>query len=235
VGDCPDCFIKREKIINMENKFAGIVQEEEQSLIQKKDGSAILTSPLQLKFERIDYHTAMDMIVTHHYLHRKAPTSWSFGAFLNGTLEGVCTVGKPASHTLLKGVAGKDKSKYVFELNRLWMSNKCPKYSESRFIGWVLRQLPKGTIVVSYADTKYGHVGTVYQATNWIFTGQSIPFTDYTKNGLDHRSIPKEQRIKSEMDKVVRSRKNRYVYFTDSKDKKLLKWKSLPYRKLINA
>ena len=113
------------------------------------------------------------------------------------------------------------------------MSNLCPKYSESRFIGWALRQLPKETILVSYADTKYGHLGKVYQSTNWIYTGQSIPFTDYTKDGLDHRSIPKKERNKELLDKVVRSRKHRYVYFVNKDDKYLLKWRELDYPKVL--
>ena len=125
-------------------------------------------------------------------------------------------------------MSGEENAHRVYELNRLWFSNDMPKNSESRFIGWVLRELPKDLILVSYADTKYGHIGKVYQATNWIFTGTSIPFTDYTKNGLDHRSIPKEERIKENMDKVTRSIKNRYVYFLNG-DSSQLKWKRLPY------
>ena len=206
------------------NKLAEVFQEEEYPLFQEEGGGAVPTSPLQLVFKPINYFTAMKMVKKYHYLHRTAPTTWSYGAYFNNRLEGVLTIGKPASHTLIEGVAGKENSQRVFELNRLWMSDKLPKNSESRFIGWALRQLPKGTILVSYADTKYGHSGKVYQATNWIFTGTSIPFTDYTKNGLDHRSIPKSERVKENMDKVQRSIKNRYVYFTDKKDMPYLKW-----------
>ena len=217
----------------MENNTAVIVQAE-QSSIQKKMAVHCPTSPLQLKFKKIDYKTAMEMVVREHYLHRKAPTSWAFGAFLEDKLVGVLTIGKPASHTLIEGVAGKERAKRVFELNRLWMANECPKNSESRFIGWALRTIPKGTILVSYADTKYGHSGKVYQATNWIFTGTSIPFKDYTFGNLDHRSIPKELRDKEKMTVVYRSKKNRYVYFTDKMDRKWLKWKILPYPKNIS-
>ena len=196
-----------------------------------EDSGSIPTSPLQLYFREINYETAMNVAVENHYLHRKAPCSWSFGAYFNDCLVGVCVIGKPCSHTLIKGVAGEEKANAVFELNRLWMNDKCPKNSESRFISWCIRKLPKGTILVSYADTKYNHVGTVYQATNWIYTGTSVPFKDYTKNGLDHRSIPKRERIKSEMDVVERSKKHRYVYFTDQKDRQLLKYKIIPYAK----
>lgn len=193
-------------------------------LFHKGSGSSNLTSPHQLLFREINYQTAMRVVIEKHYLHRKAPTSYSFGAYFDNELLGVCTIGKPASHTLLKGVCGKEKAEDVFELNRLWLDDVCPKNSESRFLGWVLRQLPKGMVLVSYADTAYGHKGIIYRATNWISTGTSTPFTDYTFGAKDHRSIPKHLRDKTKMIKKTRSIKNRYVYFTDPKDRHLLKW-----------
>ena len=33
------------------------------------------------------------------------------------------------------------------------------------------RQSPGLRLVVSYADTKEGHLGIIYQATNWLFLG----------------------------------------------------------------
>ena len=202
---------------------------EEQLSFQIEDGGSIPTSPLQLFFKSINYETATKVIIERHYLHRQAPITWAFGAYFNDILVGVCTIGKPASHTLIEGCCGKENAHKVFELNRLWLDDNAPKNSESRFIGWVLRQIPRGTVLVSYADAAYNHRGIVYQATNWIFTGQSIPFTDYTKDGLDHRSVPKAERAKDKLNKVERSRKNRYVYFTNPKDKELLKWEQKSY------
>jgi hypothetical protein len=75
-------------------------------------------------------------------------------------------------------------------------------------------------ILVSYADTKPtegaadGHVGTMYQATNWLYTGTSKPFTD-----------------KAHGQTVERSTKHRYVFFLNASDEKLLAWKTLPYPK----
>lgn len=197
-------------------------------LFQEASGGASPTSPHQLFFRTVNYQTAMNMVVKHHYLHRKAPTSWAFGAYYADELVGVCTIGKPASHTLINGVCGKERAKDVFELNRLWLDDKCPKNSESRFLGWVLRQLPFGTILVSYADTAFGHQGIVYQATNWIRAGTSIPFKDYTFGEKDHRSIPKHLRDKTKMITKTRSLKNRYVYFTNPDDQQLLRWNKPP-------
>ncbi len=203
-----------------------------QLAFQLGDGGASPTSSLQLTFKPIDWRTAKRMVVENHYLHRPAPHSWCFGAYFNGILKGVCIIGKPASHTLIEGVCGKENASRVFELNRLWMSDELPKNSESRFIGWALRAIPKGIILVSYADSAQGHCGIIYRATNWIYTGMSIPFTDYTKKGLDHRSVPKGERDKSKLIMVKRSRKYRYVYFTDRRDREKLKWKELPYPKV---
>lgn len=202
-----------------------------QLTFQLADGGSIPTSPLQLSFRAIRYETAIKCVVDNHYLHREAPVSWAFGAYFDGRLMGCLTIGKPASYTLLQGVAGTENADRVFELNRLWLSDDCPRNSESRFIGWVLRILPKGIILVSYADTKYGHRGLVYQATNWIYTGQSVPFTDHTTNGLDHRSVPKHLRKALATDVIERSRKNRYVFFTDKRDRQYLRWPQLSYPK----
>ena len=204
----------------------------EQLAFQLEGGGSIPTSPLQLFFRPINWETAIKVVVENHYLHRSAPVTWCFGAYFGGLLRGVCIIGKPASHTLIEGVCGKDNAYRVFELNRLWLSDDLPSNSESRFVGWVLRTIPKGTILVSYADSAFGHCGIIYRATNWIFTGMSIPFTDYTRNGLDHRSIPKNERCKNKLDKVERSSKHRYVYFTNQKDRHLLRWKALPYPNL---
>jgi len=78
-------------------------------------------------------------------------------------------------------------------------------------------------ILVSYADTKpsegapEGHVGTIYQSTNWVYTGTSTPFAD---------------KVRGEM--IERSSKHRYVFFLNAADKKLLQWETLPYPKRSN-
>jgi hypothetical protein len=40
-------------------------------------------------------------------------------------------------------------------------------------IGMIRRQYPKLRLIISYADPREGHVGGIYQATNWIYTGRS--------------------------------------------------------------
>jgi hypothetical protein len=174
-------------------------------------------------FKPIETGLAEIVIIRKHYLHRSCPITWAFGVFVGEKLKGVLTVGKPCSTTVCSGVCGKDRSADVFELNRLWLDPSLPRNSESKFIGWCLRELRKicpKMILVSYADTKpsegasHGHLGTVYMASNWIYTGMSAQFADKVRGQV-----------------VERSSKHRYVFFLNAADKKLLKWETLPYPK----
>jgi hypothetical protein len=177
-------------------------------------------------FARIDERLARLAIIEKHYLHRPCPISWAWGIVVEDRLKGVLTVGRPCSRTVCEGVCGPDRAADVFELNRLWLHESLPCNSESMFIGWCLRELRKtnrNAILVSYADTKpsesapEGHLGIVYMATNWTYTGTSVRFADKT-----HGQV------------IERSTKHRYVYFANAADKKLLQWETLPYPKRPN-
>ena len=211
---------------------------------QSRDGGSIPTPSLH--FIDLDKRKATEMVIEHHYLHRKCPISWCWGIIMAGLLVGVLTIGKPCSWSTAQGVCGKDRAYDVFELNRLWVRDDLPANTESKFIGWCLRQIRKtrpNIILVSYADSTRGHVGYVYQASNWSYVGQSIPFKDITFKGVsDYRSIPKTQRgakignkrawaNSPDVIRVPRSQKHRYVWFANPDDRRLLRWKSQPYPK----
>ena len=62
------------------------------------------------------------------------------------------------------------------ELRRLCCIDDTPKNTESYFIGHTLRWLKKNTQikrVISYADTPYGHEGTIYKASNFKHCGMT--------------------------------------------------------------
>jgi hypothetical protein len=132
----------------------------------------------------IDYHTAMAVIVREHYLHRKAPCSVAFGLFLGEDLKGVVCYGTPSSATLRSGIAGKEHAGNVVELTRLWVCDSVPRNGESYLIGRTVGKAGK-EIVVSYAEIQQGHLGIVYQATNWIYTGLSAKRTNWTIDGIN--------------------------------------------------
>ena len=120
-------------------------------------------------FRSIDKKMASDVVVREHYLHRKPPISYAFGMFEGDDVVGVLTIGSPASHELRKG-ACPENPLLVYELNRLWVDDSMPKNSETQFVAAALKKMPP-FIIVSYADTAFGHVGYVYRAGNWNYAG----------------------------------------------------------------
>ena len=200
--------------------------------------------------ERIEYKTAMDIVIEKHYLHRKCPCSYAFGLFLNGSTipVGVVVYGVSPSSTLLKGICGPEEAKNVYELNRLWVEDQVPKNGESFLISNTLSLLDR-EIIVSFADTSQQHIGIVYQACNFIYTGLSAKFKDPKVKGLEHQHhatyanglTNKEVIEKFGEDRVYfvdRPRKHRYIYFNASKTKKKelmnkLRYQVLPYPKAV--
>lgn len=181
---------------------------------------------------------AWDFLKDKHYAGRKPPISKAFGWEIDGKLVAVCTFGKPASPTLCVGICGEEHSKSVYELNRLCRVDDLTE-PLSQFVSACLRRLrAENWIVVSYSDTGMHHNGYIYQACNFIYTGQTKQRTDkYTENGKHSRHYDNNKQGEY---RVVRTAKNRYVYFA-TKDKRLKKeWQKrlnypiLPYPKAEN-
>jgi hypothetical protein len=120
-----------------------------------------------------------------HYAKRIPSISYAFGLYDENLLIGVVTYGTPSSSALRNGVAGKELSNLVLELNRLCIDSD-KKNCASLLISKSLKLLPKPSIVVSYADIEQNHVGYVYQACNFIYTGLSAKRTDYAVKGMEH-------------------------------------------------
>ena len=198
----------------------------------------------EYQIKEISYNEAMILVVKNHYLHRKAPCSKAFGLFYNDQIKGVICYGTPSSAPLRSGIAGPENSFNVVELTRLWICDSVPKNGESFLIGRTLKLSGK-EIIVSFAEIDQGHVGTVYQATNWIYTGLSAKRTNWTIKGIDKhcqtiadKYTSKEIREKygDDFSLVDRPRKHRYVFINAKGKRKLelinsLRYKQQPYPK----
>jgi len=198
----------------------------------------------------ITYQEAMKIIIEKHYLHRKAPCSFAFGLFEKATnrIVGCITYGTPSSATLRKGICGEDEKDNVIELTRLWIEDSVPRNAESFLIGNTIPLVNK-EIIVSFAEIQQGHVGYVYQATNWIYTGLSAKRTNWTIEGVNkHCQTIADKYTSQELKEIYgdkftlveRPRKHRYVYFNCNKKRKKellkkLKYPILPYPKLNNT
>ena len=208
-------------------------------------GSTPRTALQQIVVNPIPRNVAKKILVAHHYLHSfPGCTELCFGAFSGSRLLGAITFGAGPANAfrLVEGASIED----CLTLTRLWLSDELPPNSESRIIGICLRALKKHTRVkflVSYADPALGHLGIIYQAGGWLYTGlsEATPKFDIGDGVARHsRSLAQtfgshslkylsRQGLKIEV--LPQIPKHRYIYFLDPKYRNRLKTPALPYPK----
>ncbi len=173
----------------------------------------------------IDNQLARKTAIEKHYLHRAPNVSFGFGLFYREELKGICTFGSPSSMRITNSVC-PTQPKSVVELNRLWLSDDCPDFSESWFVSRCLKKLP-ARIVISYADTgvtdtlhNRQHDGTIYKALNFHYAGKSKASVDWR---LEGRTRNVGRHVEGAVAVPV-SPKNRFWCLTGTKrEKKLLR------------
>lgn len=175
----------------------------------------------------IPYYETKQFLLKIHYARRMPSISYAFGLFLHRQLIGCVTYGVPASPNLCMGLAGIENKDRVLELNRLVL---LPQYNGKNYASYIvshsLKMLPNRTFVVSYADTAWSHVGYIYQATNFLYTGLSASRTDtYQPSGKHSR----HQEQDDNSIRQTRSSKHRYVYLVGDRRTKRQMLKELRY------
>lgn len=142
-------------------------------------------------------------------------------------MSGACVFGFMAGNPKYAIVPGQDPKKFR-ELMRLVLLDDVPKNSESKFIAWCLRYLKKYSdliAVVSFADPKYGHTGTIYKASNWKYVGIQKPDRPrIIVNGIEIHprsavnkygtsSVAKLLEMGLDVQTAPREPKHKYLYF----------------------
>lgn len=161
--------------------------------------------PETFSIRSISYDDCKEWCLYKHYAHRMPPISFAFGLYRDMVLEGICTFGRPVALQLVKFAFKGEYQEQFYELNRLCVNEGLPKNVLSYFVSQCLKALPKPMVIVSYADSSQNHHGYIYQATNWLYTGLSVPFQDYMVKGFEHMHPA------SVMDMVGRSDNNGHI------------------------
>jgi hypothetical protein len=178
-----------------------------------------------LSVKKIESKLTYPFLLNIHYAKRIPSISYAYGLFDADELIGVVTFGSPASPFLCKGLLGEEHKTKVIELNRL-----CLKYNRkneaSFLVSKAIKMLPTPKAIVSYADTKQNHLGVIYQATNFIFTGTTKPRTDMASDDGKHS----RHNLGDSTKRVDRSAKHRYVYFHGNKYEKKEMLLNLKYK-----
>ena len=220
------------------------------TFIQKgRPGSSPRTALQSFRVCPLPIGVAKALLVRMHYLHSlPGGTCLAFGTFVGNRLLGALTwgVGPTNAHRLVEGATRDD----CLTLTRLWLSDELPRNSESRTLGVAVRALRRHTsvkFIISYADPSQGHVGTIYQASNWLYIGLSkaTPLYDIGdgiarhSRSLSHaygsHSIKHFARYGVDVKKVPQAAKHRYVYFLDPSFRHRLNVSVLPYPKKAGA
>ena len=99
----------------------------------------------------------------------------SFGVFFNDRLEGAVQLGPSLDKRKMLGLVRGTQWREMLELNRLAFSEKLPRNSESRVLGYVFRVIKKNyphiKWIVSFADATQCGDGTIYRASGFLLTG----------------------------------------------------------------
>jgi len=202
-----------------------------------------------MEIKEIGRKLANEYIKRNHYTHKVCTgTKHSLGVWIDGEIKGIIQLGKGVSiRETQKWVEGTQPHEWL-EVNRNWLADDLPHNSESKVWGmtfkWIRENLPHIKWLVTFANGAAGHVGTQYQATNWIYTGYNRTGGIWvTKEGemihsltLHSKGLPNVKRETLEgiygtpLYRVVGGQ-FRYFYFMDKEYKGKLKLPQLPYPK----
>lgn len=130
----------------------------------------------RLHVREIPCRDARKMVVENHYSGKFVNNSYvHLGVVFRGKIKGVMQFGyamNPASGSSV--VEGTGSREYL-ELNRMWISDACPRNTESMALGHAIRYIrrayPAVRWVQSFADERCGGMGVVYQAAGFVFLG----------------------------------------------------------------
>tara|TARA_B100000287_G_scaffold336332_1_gene322020 strand:- start:1049 stop:1672 length:624 start_codon:yes stop_codon:yes gene_type:complete len=196
--------------------------------------------------EEVPRKSIAKFIEKHHYSHNVngVQSLYHFGLFREGnfglpTMIGAMMYAYPSMPSTAAKYNPINPTKCL-ELRRLVCIDDTPKNTESYFIGQTFKWLKQYTdmeVVVSFADTHYGHDGVIYKATNFEYLGETAKGTVLMVDGkemhsrsMNQKYRPYSREIKRRYDSgdeniffKDRAPKNIYVYYLNKKIKRKIK------------
>jgi hypothetical protein len=183
----------------------------------------------------------------YHYTATGGSATWRWGLWDGPFLMGVVAYNMPTPRTSYSVFGKEYGAAHIWHMGRLVLPDSAPRNSESRLIGGSLRCIerehPEAWAVVTFADAGSGHIGTVYQATNALYTGTGGRPEFYLDAQGRHRSFRQNGSTITASDAASRGwtrhrggLKHRYVYILGNRTQRrerlrLLRLPVLPYPK----
>lgn len=168
----------------------------------------------------VEQKIAKQFIIEKHYSHSYPVGCVNLGAYYGEELIGIIVFGMSCQAKMASSIVPILNQGDYYELQRLYVDD-CTKtgfetWFVSKSISWIKENRPNIVMLVSFADPYYGHVGTIYQAGNWIYTGSNkggYVYIDENDKVMHARTIAKGKVDKSKLEKEWRPGKHRYVMF----------------------
>lgn len=138
---------------------------------------------------------AEKIILEYEWLGDMAITNMFYGIFFDNVMGGVICINQYGISSRAEKTYGINKGEMSY-FARGACAYWTPKGSASKLLSWALKfEKQRGAkLAIAYADSDAGEYGTVYQATNWICIGKTVPGgadLHYVKNKyvLDGRTM----------------------------------------------
>jgi hypothetical protein len=220
-----------------------------------EEGQQIAINDIEIKHLVKDKNID-DLILKNHYSH-KIPKAikFRFGFYYKNCLIGGILFNIPANQYAFTSIFNDVSQSIGLELGRVWLSDKIKKNGESYLISKCfefIKQNSEYKVIVSYADSNFGHVGYIYQALNGIYLGLTNDEIRYilngeliTRRGLgrskgDTESAHVKRLLAAGAKKIKMKGKHKYIWIiADKRTKKILlnckmkkTVKILPYPKI---
>jgi hypothetical protein len=214
----------------------------------------------------ISYEEARNVILANEWLGSLGTTEWSYALAYGDYFAGVVCFGRTAGTNVATSVCGSEYAHKVATLCRGACVHWAHPHAASFLINAACREMGKKdyNIFVAYSDPNAGEIGTVYQASNWLYCGTTNPTEKfrtpsgeikdarlvsaysrdrtggtlkYKRSRAEQKTLLKEQGYEFFRDNV---QKHRYVgIYGDRRIKRILlralRWEVLPYPKRAQA
>ncbi|MBN2463191.1 MAG: hypothetical protein JXB43_06280 [Dehalococcoidia bacterium] len=134
--------------------------------------------PNDLRILPLSWKVANDFIVTYEWVGNMGTSKYCFGLFFGEHLASVVCYGPLVVPSHYSDILGKDLSSSVMQLCRGASTYWAPKWASSKLISHSLKLLRKALkvkVVVAYANPETGEIGTIYQACNAYYLGETSP------------------------------------------------------------
>lgn len=169
-----------------------------------------------------------------HYAKAVPVNPVGFSVFENSEWCGVITYSLGANMNIAKEFNMSNGQ--VIELTRMALNGKQSSTSKALALSLKLikKKLPLCKIVVSYADKGQSHIGIIYQASNWLYLGDSNSSGfEIFANGrwMHQRRFDGMAKKPKEIQKRIKPGKYKYIYLLDKSLVSMYKAMEKPYPK----